>query len=71
MEAGAVDEVVVVAAGLEVVVAGLVALVVGTAGVSMVRGEAVGLWAKATEPVAQRTANVLNRCVGLIEGRFC
>jgi hypothetical protein len=53
----AVVEVVVVVAGLEVVVGAL--------------GAAVGLWAKATEAVAQSTANVFNRCVGLIGGRSC
>ena len=70
-------DVVVVVAGLEVVVAGLVAVVavvVVVAGLEVVAGTfgaTVGLWANAREAVAQRTANVFNKCVGLIGRRSC
>jgi hypothetical protein len=47
-------ELVVVVAGLELVVGAF--------------GAAVGLWAKATEAVAQSTANVVSKYVGLMEG---
>jgi hypothetical protein len=60
-------DVLVVVAGLEVVVAGLEAVVLVVEVTGLVTfGAAVGLCAKTTEAVAQRTANVLNRFVGLM-----
>jgi hypothetical protein len=62
-------EVDVVVAGLEVVVAGLeadVAVVVEAAGLVTAFGEVAELWAKTTEAVAPRSANVLSRFVGLM-----
>ena len=64
-----VDEVLVVVAGLEVVVAGLgavVVVVVEVAGLVADFGAAVGLCATAREADAQRSANVFNKCVGLM-----
>jgi hypothetical protein len=61
-------EVLVLVAGLEVVVAGLeaVVVVVEVAGLVTAFGAAVGLCAKTTEAVAQRTANILSKFVGLM-----
>jgi hypothetical protein len=64
-----VEVLVVVVAGLDVVVAGLdavVVVVVEVAGLVADFGAAVGLCAKATEAAAQRSANVFNKCVGLM-----
>lgn len=76
--------VVVVVAGLVVVVAGVVVaavagldvvvvVVVEVAGLEVVGafGAMVGLWAAATEAVANIIANVFNRLIGLMVGRFC
>jgi hypothetical protein len=59
--------VLVVVAGLEAVVA-VVVVVAGLEAVVGAFGAAVGLWANATEAVAQSAANVFNTCVGLIGG---
>jgi hypothetical protein len=61
-------DVLVVVAGLEVVAAGLdaVVVVVEVAGLVTALGAAVGLCAKTTEAVAQSTANVLSKFIGLM-----
>ena len=61
---GAVEAVVV--AGLEAVVV----VVVEVAGLVADFGAAVGLCAKAREAVAQRTADTLSKCVGLISANL-
>jgi uncharacterized protein YebE (UPF0316 family) len=61
-------DVLITVAGLEVVVAGLeaVVVVVVVAGLVTAFGAAVGLCAKTTEAVAQSTANVLSKFIDLM-----